>query len=114
MALLRNANTGTILATRVQRATTFIDRLVGLLARAQVRPEEGLWIDGCRAIHTVGMRATLDVLFLDREGRIVAMHRAVAPFRLALACAKAATVVELGAGALDLNDLLLGDRLELA
>lgn len=113
MALLRNANTGIVLATRLERATTFFDRAIGLLARNEVRPDEGLWIENCRGIHTIGMRAVIDVIFVDRDRRVVGMHRKVPPFRLALTCRAAASVIELGTGALDSHDILPGDRLDL-
>lgn len=113
MALLRNANTGSVVATRVDRATNFFDRAIGLLNRHALRPDEGLWIEPCNAIHTIGMRAHLDVIFLDRGRHVLRTHRAVPPFRLALACRKAATVIELGAGALNAHDILPGDVLEL-
>jgi uncharacterized protein len=113
MALLRNATTGAILATRVERATNFFDRTVGLLARPTVHPDEGLWFERCRAIHTIGMRICIDVIFVDRQRRIVGIHREVKPFRMALACSAAADVIELGAGAIAGCDILIGDRLEL-
>lgn len=113
MALLRNATTGAILATRVERAATFFDRTIGLLARARMHPDEGLWLERCRAIHTIGMRLCIDVIFVDQQRRIVGIHRDVKPFRLALMCSAAADVIELGAGAIAGCDILIGDRLEL-
>jgi uncharacterized membrane protein (UPF0127 family) len=113
MALLRNSNTGAVLATRVERATSLFDRTVGLLARQRVRPDEGLWIERCGAIHTIGMRADIDVIFLDKAKRVLELHVAVRPFRLALTCRHAASVIELGAGAVDSHDILPGDFLEL-
>jgi uncharacterized membrane protein (UPF0127 family) len=55
VGLLRNATTGAVIATRVDRATTFLERTVGLRARPRVRPDEGLWFDNCSAINTLGM-----------------------------------------------------------
>ncbi len=112
MALLRNATTGAVLATRVERATTFLDRAIGFLARATLHPDEGLWFERCRAIHTIGMRICIDVIFVDRQRRIVGIHREVKPFRLAV-CPAATDVIELGAGAIVGCDILIGDRLEL-
>jgi uncharacterized membrane protein (UPF0127 family) len=114
MPVLVNASTGEIVATRVERARTFVDRAVGLLTRARVRPDEGLWIEPCDAIHTIGMRAAIDVIFLDREQRVLRLCPAIPSFRLAVVCRGARSVVELGAGALELVDVLVGDRLDLA
>lgn len=112
MGLLKNVNTGAVLATRVDRATSFLHRAFGLLARPRVRPDEGLWIEKCRAIHTVGMRASIDIIFIDHERRVVEVAERVAPFRLMMS-RHAASVIELGAGALGLHDVLIGDKLEL-
>ena len=113
MALLRNTNTGEIIATRVQPAATWLERAVGLLMRRDVRPDEGLWIERCSAIHTLGMRVPIDVIFLDNARRVLRLHPWVPRWRWALVCWKAKSVIELGGGALQEMDLLPGDRLEL-
>jgi uncharacterized membrane protein (UPF0127 family) len=113
MALLRNATAGTIIATRVDRLTGFFQRAIGLLARTSVQSDEGVWIPSCNAIHTVGMRHAIDVVFVDREGCVLRICPNVRPNRPALSCRKAKAVVELGAGALDQIDVMVGDRLEL-
>jgi uncharacterized membrane protein (UPF0127 family) len=113
VATLRNATTGEILARRVERAEGWWSRTLGLLTRARLSVEEGLWIDRCWAVHTVGMRVAIDLLFLDRDGRVLRMVCAAAPFRPGIACRNAAAVVELGAGALCGRDILHGDRLVL-
>jgi uncharacterized membrane protein (UPF0127 family) len=113
MALLRNRNTGAIIATRVERATTFLQRAVGLLARPKVRPDEGLWLDRCSSIHTMGMRASIDVIFLDANDSVVRLCPMVPQWRPALVCRGARSVIELGSGALRAVDVIPGDRLEL-
>jgi uncharacterized membrane protein (UPF0127 family) len=110
---LRNTTTGRILATRIDRLSSFLHRAVGLLARTTIRPDEGVWITSCRAIHTIGMRVAIDVIFVDGESRVLRAVSNVRPNRLALSCRGAEAVVELGSGALRDIDLLPGDRLEL-
>lgn len=113
MPLLRNSTTGTIVATRIDRLSGFLQRAVGLLARSRVQRDEGVWITRCRAIHTIGMRTSIDVIFVDRDGRVLRVDRDVKPNRLSLSCRQAKGVVELGGGALSQIDVLPGDRLEL-
>lgn len=113
MALLRNCTTGTIIATRIDRLTGFLQRAVGLLARSRVQRDEGVWIESCHAIHTIGMRHSIDVMFVDSDGYVLRIDRDVTPNRLALTCRKAKSVVELGGGALNQIDVMVGDRLEL-
>jgi len=111
--VLRNATSGTVLATRVNRATNPWTRGVGLLSRKAVAPDEGLWIAHCNAVHTVGMRATIDLLFLDKADRVVKIASAVKPNVLAVSCRGAATVVELGTASGAARDVAVGDRLAL-
>ncbi len=113
MALLRNRSTGAIIATRVDRASTFLQRAVGLLARPKVRPDEGIWLDRCSSIHTMGMRARIDVIFLDANDSVLRLCPTVLQWRVALMCRGARSVIELGSGALRSVDVIPGDRLEL-
>jgi uncharacterized membrane protein (UPF0127 family) len=111
--LLRNVTTGAIVATRVDRLSGFFQRAVGLLARSSLRPDEGAWIAPCNAINTMGMRVPIDVIFIDREGRVLRIESDVRPNRLTLACRGARAVAELGTGALRDAEISLGDYLEL-
>ncbi|HEY0798647.1 MAG TPA: DUF192 domain-containing protein [Candidatus Baltobacteraceae bacterium] len=111
--VLRNVSNGALVARRLQRASNAWERGIGLLMRSSVAPDEGLWIDGCSAIHTMMMRASIDVFFLDRDGRVLRIANAVAPNRPMLACRDAAVVVELGAHRTGARDVLVGDRLVL-
>jgi uncharacterized membrane protein (UPF0127 family) len=111
--LLRNSTTGTIVATRIDRLSSFLHRAVGLLARTTIQPDEGVWITSCRAIHTIGMRVAIDVIFVDADGHVIRVESNVHPNRFAVSCPGARGVVELGGGALRDVDVLPGDRLEL-
>ncbi len=111
--ILRNTSNGNVLAVDVDRATNAWSRGIGLLGRKTVAAQAGLWIDGCSAVHTIGMRATLDLFFLDRDQRVLKIASSVGPNRLAVTCRNAVTVVELGACGDDARDVLVGDRLAL-
>lgn len=113
MPVLKNATTGEIIAERVHYADTWWERLAGFIPKNVIEPDEGLWFRDCWAIHTLCMRAHIDVIFLDDRGRVVRTDREVRLNRPMIACPGARSVVELGAGALDGRDLLVGDRLEL-
>lgn len=89
------------------------DRTLGLLNRRSLDENEGLWLDRCWGIHTVGMKFPIDVLFLDERFRIVTMHPRVPSGRLAIAQARAKHVIELSAGTCERFDLLSGDTMAL-
>ncbi|MBC5799112.1 MAG: DUF192 domain-containing protein [Candidatus Eremiobacteraeota bacterium] len=110
--VLHNRTSGDVLASRVRRAADPLARGIGLLARARVAADEGVWIGGCSAVHTLGMRATIDLYFLDRDGCVMKIVPAVSPGRLSVSCRGAKNVVELGAAG-DERPVRLGDRLAL-
>lgn len=110
---LRNVTTGQVIAENVQFADTWWKRFAGLIPKREVLPDDGLWFRDCWAIHTIGMRARIDVIFLDDEMRVMSTRRSVPLNRLLVSCLGARSVVELGAGALEGRDVLTGDRLAL-
>jgi uncharacterized membrane protein (UPF0127 family) len=83
-----------LLGFEVPVATTPLSRLLGLALLARERAGEGLLIPRCRCVHTYGMRFPLDLLFLDREGRVVEVDREVPPSRV-VRCRRAEAVLEL-------------------
>ena len=113
MWLVRNATTGRVLAWRVRRADTWIDRTVGFLPRTSIAPEEGLWFERCHAVHTIGMRTALDLVFLDKENRVVKVEPNVTPHKLVVTAKNAHTVAEFGPGFAAANPLRVGDKLEI-
>ena len=112
MPALKNVTTGEIIAANVQRANGFWRRLVGFISSNSVRPDDGLWYDNCSAIHTMGMKERIDVVFLDRNCRVIRVERAIPRFRFAVTLG-ARAVVELGEATLQGRDLLTGDELAL-
>ena len=82
---------------QIERATTFRARLFGLLGSSGLGPDRALWIEPCRAVHTCGMTFPIDVVFIDRHGRIARIDECVRPWRLRL-CGRAVAVIELAAG----------------
>lgn len=64
-------------------ATGFRSRLLGLAGIRRAQAGTGLLIPRCTSVHTFGMRFPLDLVFLDREDRPLAVVRCVHPRRLA-------------------------------
>lgn len=81
---------------RVPVAESFRSRLLGLAWRDRAQAGPGLLIPRCASVHTFGMRFALDVYFLDGDGEVIAVRRAVPPRRV-LCCRGAAAVLEVPA-----------------
>jgi len=88
---------GQVPALQVRRAATAWLRLRGLLGRSRLAPGQALWLDPCRAVHTLGMRYAIDVAFIDRQGRVVRIVHGLRPWRWAGGW-RARSAVELAAG----------------
>jgi uncharacterized membrane protein (UPF0127 family) len=108
---LRNERSGEIVAQRVALADNFLTRGVGLLRHATVAPDEGLWITSCSSVHTLGMRATIDLFFVDKSGTVLRIVPAAKPNRPLFACRGAKAVIELGAAEDAARGVEVGDRL---
>lgn len=91
-------------ALRIFAARTFRQRLLGLHAWNDWGDVPwGLLFPGCRAVHTLGLRQPVDLLFLGAGGWIVRAIPELAPNRFA-GCRAARAVLELPPGFCRLPD----------
>ncbi len=86
------------------------------MGRAALAPGAGLLIGSgplirLMWIHTFFMRFALDLVFLDRGGRIVRILSAVKPWRLTAPVFGASFVLELAAGAAQRSCARVGDEI---
>lgn len=95
---LYDARTGRLLIGRLTRADSLVTQTVGFLGRSRIDDDEAMWFDRCSAVHTLGMRAEIDVVFVDRGGVVLEVVSGVKPWRFWVARAGASSVVELAAG----------------
>lgn len=105
-----NARSGAVLADSLVSAHDSRSRRKGWLGRTSAPLGEAIWILPCEAIHCFFMRFPIDVLFLDRDLRIVQVRRSVKPWRIAV-CLKAYSVIELPEGVIDATATGAGDRI---
>jgi uncharacterized membrane protein (UPF0127 family) len=108
---VNNMTRDRLLADRAERATSFVDRFVGLMGRRSLACGEGMHILPCNSIHTFFMRIPIDVAFLDRDGVIVKQFSALPPWRATPVYFQATSVLELPAGTLRASGAQEGDRL---
>jgi uncharacterized membrane protein (UPF0127 family) len=66
-------------------ADTYLSRLRGLLGRKRLGGNHGLLLKRCAAVHTIGMHYPLDLVFMDKTGRVLKCLEGVKPFRSASA-----------------------------
>jgi uncharacterized membrane protein (UPF0127 family) len=102
-----------ILVERGQVADTLWSKLRGLLGHAPLESGEGLLLKGENAIHTVGMSFAIDVLFLDRKGRVVHMMQGLPPMRASPMIWRGRDVLELPSGKINETGTVPGDQIEI-
>ena len=81
----------------IRRAEHWPERLRGLLGTPAPAPGHALLLTPCASVHTAFMRYPIDVVFVDRRGRILKVVSALPPWR-ATACLWARHTLELAAG----------------
>jgi len=109
--VLVNTTRKTSLSDRCHLADTVFKRMIGLLNRSRFEPGEGLLLDKCYGIHTIGMRFPIDVLFLDQDLRVIRAVKAIPPFRTCVV-RKSVYVLELPAGSIERSLTQEGDQVQ--
>ena len=102
-----------LLVSEGRAARSFWARLRGLLGRPPLQPEQGLWIAPCNWVHTLGMGFPIDILYLDREGKVLQAVSEMHPNCIGPLVWRASSAVELPAGAIEDTETRVGDRLEI-
>lgn len=88
------------IASDLKTADTLLSRTKGLLGRASLPQGEGLWIKRCNSIHTAFMKFPIDVLFVDKDLKVVSVYENLKPWRITRLHFSASSVIELPAGTL--------------
>ena len=91
---------GTVVCERCLLAETSLARLRGLLGRSGLSSGEGLLLRPAGSVHTAFMKFTIDVVFFDRDLRVLKVVPQLVPWRTA-GRRGARAVLELAAGEAD-------------
>jgi uncharacterized protein len=95
---LYEAKTGRLIVARLIGADTLAAQTIGFLGRTRIDDDEAMWFDGCSGVHTLGMRVSIDVVFVDRNGTALGVAEAVKPWRFWVGRAGTRSVLEMAAG----------------
>lgn len=102
---------GEVICRKMIVASGLIERMKGLMFSEGLPDCDGFLIKPCNSIHTFFMRYPLDVIFLDKDFKVVKVMYDLAPWRMTSIYFKASQVLEMKAGTLKKN-LGSGDKLE--
>lgn len=107
MIIFHNAN---LLDLNVLTAVTFLERAGGLLFRPKINMNEVLYLKPCNSVHTLGMKYSIDVVYLNRAGIIIKVIDGMKPYRASY-CTSSKTVLEFISGVAKKMNLRVGDQL---
>lgn len=93
-------------------AKSFSSRLVGLMFKKSMEGFDGLLITQCNSIHTFFMRYDLDLIFLDKNYKVIKVIENKSPWRMSLMYFSSSQVLEVVGGTLK-GRVLKGDQLEI-
>ena len=112
LARVRRTADGAVLCERCEIPETAFGRARGLLGRDGLEPGHGMLIDRAGSVHTLFMRFPIDVVFLDRDRRVVGIRHELRRWRFAGA-RRAVAALELPAGTAAAAGIEEGDVLAL-
>lgn len=108
-----NQTKGTLVAEDVRVAASIWSRFWGLMGRKSIPEAGGLLLRPTSSIHTAFMRFPLDIVFLDRQLRVIKIVAGMKPFRATVAFGGAHSALELNAGVAGQAGIQTGDQLAL-
>lgn len=95
---LVNLRTGDVIAFQIKEASDFLSRLAGLTGKRSMPPGSALVLMPCKSVHTFFMRFNVDVVFLDKGGRVLRVIDDLPPSRISPVVRGSRKVVELPGG----------------
>ena len=109
-----NRDSGRELARNLSVAKTVFSRAKGLLGRKALPHGEGLLIKPCKGVHTFLMKFPIDVVFLDKQNRIIATVTNLLPQRMTKMLLSSYCVIELPSGTVQASGTVIGNVIDIS
>ena len=113
MSKLYHAGKEITLVENLKMATTFWQRLRGLMLAPPLPPGEALLIYPCNSVHTFFMRYPIDIIFLSENLQALQCLPHLPPYRFSPLIKEATSVLELPAGTIHNCGLETGDYFQI-
>ena len=109
--MLKNLSKDIILAENLWEAASIGARMRGMLGR-DFSDFDAILFRNNNSIHMFFMRMELDIIFIDKDNRIISIRKSLKPWRMAMEL-KAKATLELPSGILEKTSTSPGDILAL-
>jgi uncharacterized membrane protein (UPF0127 family) len=99
---------------KLRIAANFLTRFRGLMLSQPLRLSEGMLITDCSSVHSAFMRYPIDVVYLDRQGKVTRCAPHLKPWRASqsgFGGQRTAHTLELAEGAIETFGIAPGDRI---
>ncbi len=106
-----NQTKNTLLANRIVFAESFLKRSRGLLGIKEFNLGQALILKPCGSIHTLFMHFPIDVLFVDKNNKVIKAISNLQPFRLTPVYFNSALVIEIPVGTIQSSSTVKNDIL---
>lgn len=107
-----NVTKKTIMLNEAEVADSFRTRLKGLLGRDSLEKDSGLIIKPCNSIHMLGMKFSIDAIFVDKNHKICKIIPNLKQMAFCPVVWKASYVIEAPSGTAKLKDLEINDEIQ--
>lgn len=111
MKKLINERTGEVILEDLRIADTFYARFRGLMGRPSIPENAGLMIKPCNSVHCFFMKFPIDVIFLDKDDRVVHIAGSMKPGSISPVVKRAKYVIEANSMTLSGN-IMIGDKIK--
>lgn len=98
-ARLTRKESGEVIMSRCFVTENSLERMRGLLGRQSLASDEALWIQPCNNVHTFFMKFSIDVVFMNSQGRILKIYSSMKPWKTHWPVWKASIALEMPEGA---------------
>ncbi len=110
---ITSSQQGTMISSKAKIANSFGLRLKGLMFDKSLDESGALIFYHAPAIHTCFMNFAIDIVFLDKDNKVIRICEAVKPWKMVF-CPSAKLVIELPSHRASRRSLEIGDKLDIA
>jgi uncharacterized membrane protein (UPF0127 family) len=94
---------------KIVTAKTLWHRFKGFMFKKNA--DYALLFKNCKSVHTFFMLFALDIVYLDKENKVVKIIKQLKPFKVAIHINNAVSILEIPSKAIDKIDSIIGKRL---
>jgi uncharacterized membrane protein (UPF0127 family) len=87
----------------IKVAKTFFNRFLGFMFKKNAN--YALLFKNCRSVHTFFIRFNIDVVFLDKENKVIKIVKNLKPFRIVLPIKNSFSILEIPSNAVTFKDI---------